>query len=218
MIRIPISSDRVDVARLAVSPVFGEPVAATGRTACPMELEDGPFLLCVANTYPHKNVDGMIRAFGHLHQRIEHRLVLVGGARRGDVAVQAALGELPAAARDRVVRIARLDLAELVDLYQRCAAFVFPSLYEGFGLPILEAMLAGAPVVAADIPTVHEVGGAQVACCDTRDAQALAETVWDVLQRTPEQRQHQRQEGLTHARQFSWAETARMTRQSFERV
>lgn len=210
---------RIDVTPAAVDPVFeaGDP-AARRASAERLLGGPGPYLLCVANTYPHKNVEALLRAFATLAPACPHRLVLVGKPRLGEPALQAALAACPTDARARVVRLERAPVEDLVALYQGADVFVFPSLYEGFGLPLLEAMLAGTPVVAADIPTTREVGGAHVRACDARGYAALAHAIRDALDEAPAARAARVAAARAHARRFTWAETARLTRASLARA
>ncbi|MCI5208513.1 MAG: glycosyltransferase family 1 protein, partial [Candidatus Electrothrix sp. ATG2] len=92
-----------------------------------------PFLLCVAHTYPHKNVDKLIAAFALLEQDIPHQLVLVGKGRRGEQSVQERLRHLKEP--ERVLRLHGLSDRELQALYQEASVSVLPPTYEGFGLP-----------------------------------------------------------------------------------
>jgi len=98
--------------------------------------------------------------------------------------------------------------AELADLYQRAAALLYPSFYEGFGLPLLEAMQSGAPVIASRDPALMEVSGGAALHVDAGDTRAWIEAVASVL-RDPEP---WRRRGLARAASFSWERTARLTR------
>lgn len=155
------ASGKVDVTPEAADPGFGAPLPEPeGSEAVQRLVGGGPFVLCVSNTYPHKNVAALIAAFDRVAASLPHKLVLVGRPRLGEPAVEAALRGARIASR--IVRIERVSGRELVALYQRCAVFAFPSLYEGFGLPVLEALAAGVPVVAMPCAAVPEIGRAHV--------------------------------------------------------
>jgi glycosyltransferase involved in cell wall biosynthesis len=119
------------------------------------------------------------------------------------------LAELPDPAR--VIRLRKLPRETLVALYQGCEAFVFPSLYEGFGLPVLEAMTAGVPVVTTRYGSIPEVGGDGVVYVDPAVKGALAASILAVIRQSPEDRLRL----VSHARElasaFSWEATATQT-------
>ncbi len=151
-----------------------------------------PFLLYPARPWPHKNHARLYEAFALLRrERPELRLVLTG---HGD------FGEPPDGVEAR--GLVRRD--ELVDLYRRASALVFPSLYEGFGQPPLEAMACGCPVAAADAASLPEVCGDAARLFDPQDPEAIAAAVRDVLA-APEQ---WIERGLVRAAQFTWERTA----------
>jgi glycosyltransferase involved in cell wall biosynthesis len=154
-----------------------------------------PFLLYPARPWPHKNHERLFEAFARLRrERPELRLVLTGGG---------SFGALP----DGVEARGLVARGELVALMQRSAALVFPSLYEGFGLPPLEAMACGCPVACSNAASLPEVVGDAARLFDPRDPSAIADAVREVLD-TPEEWTRR---GLERARGFSWDETARAT-------
>ena len=165
-----------------------------------------PFLLCVAHTYPHKNVDKLIAAFALLEQRIPHQLVLVGKARRGEPSVQESLQHLKEPGR--VVRLHGLSDRELQALYQQAAVFVLPSTYEGFGLPVLEALMAGIPVVTVKAASLPEVGGEHALYAECAEPSLLAENIMEVLQMSNEEREERIRQGGQWAGTFTWERTA----------
>ncbi|MCX7009272.1 MAG: glycosyltransferase family 1 protein [Kiritimatiellaeota bacterium] len=164
-----------------------------------------PFMLCVAHTYPHKNVHRLVEAFGMLGD-LPQRLVLVGRPQRGEKQLQSALARLPDA--KRVLRLERVSREELVALYQAADVFVFPSLYEGFGLPVLEAMAAGTPVVAMRRASVPEVSGETISYCEHDDAAELATRIRETLSLTPAARASRITAARTRAATFSWERAA----------
>jgi len=168
-----------------------------------------PFLLCVAHTYPHKNIDKLIDAFALLEQQIPHQLVLVGKGRRGEQAVQKRLQALDQP--ERVVRLHGLAEKELRVLYQEAAIFVLPSSYEGFGLPVVEAMMAGLPVVTVKAASLPEVGGKHALYVNTPEPPLLAEKIMEVLMLPDEEREQRIDQGRQWARAFTWERTAAQT-------
>ena len=195
-----IAAEKVTVTPLAADPAFGVPAGPP-----PEAVRGVPYLLCVANTYPHKNVDGLVRAFNRLAGVIPHRLVLVGQARFGEPEVVAALKESPPG---RVVRYHDLRRRDLIALYQGADGFVFPSLYEGFGLPVLEAMTAGTPVLTTREASIPEVGGDAVRYADGRDEEAFAAALRETAERTPAEREGQAAAAKERARGFTWEASA----------
>jgi glycosyltransferase involved in cell wall biosynthesis len=153
-----------------------------------------PFLLYPANRWPHKNHARLLEAFALLRRtRPELRLVLTGSGHERSPSAPGV------EARGHVSR------EELVRLYQTAAALVFPSLYEGFGLPPLEAMACGCPVAASRAGALPEVLGDAAVTFDANDPEAIAAGVAAVLD-DPEPFAHR---GLARARGFTWDECAR---------
>ena len=152
------------------------------------------FLLYPARPWPHKNHARLLEAFGELRrERPDLRLcspATVTG-RRSSLRESTTSGYV---SRD-----------ELADLYRRAACLVFPSLYEGFGLPVLEAMASGCPVAASDRGAIPEVCGDAAVLFDPDDAHAIANGVREALARADELRER----GIAHAAAFTWEDTAR---------
>jgi glycosyltransferase involved in cell wall biosynthesis len=157
--------------------------------------ERAPFLVYPARRWKHKNHERLFEAFALVRrERPELRLVLTGG---GDFRA------LP----ECVEWKGHVGADELVRLLQRASALVFPSFYEGFGQPPLEAMACGCPVACSDAAALPEVVGNAARLFDARDPRAIADAVLEVLEEpTP-----WIERGLAHARRFSWDETARAT-------
>jgi len=156
--------------------------------------EREPFLLYPARPWPHKNHARLFEAFARLREeRPQLRLVLTGG------------GHEEGAAQPGVEVRGLVSGEELGSLYRRTACLVFPSLYEGFGQPPLEAMASGSPVAASNIPALAEACGDAAALFEPTDPEDIAAVVSGVLD-APERFAAA---GPERARAFTWAETAR---------
>jgi glycosyltransferase involved in cell wall biosynthesis len=166
-------------------------------------LETGRFVLAVGTLAAHKN----LQALGLLATRLAQRqvpLVIVGGL--GGLAFQNHGSHgLPQPAR----YIGRVSDGQLKALYQAAACFVFPSRYEGFGLPVVEAMASACPVIAADIPALRETCGQAAIFCNPIDPDDIAERVLRLLDDEALQAQL-RFSGLAHTRVMSWQRAAQV--------
>ena len=205
--RVPL--ERIRVVHLGVDAVFAAPLSAAEREARVGRLVPaGPYVLSVANTHPHKNVAALVQAFGCLPGNPAVRLVLVGVEGRAEAEVRAAIRS--SVRSDRIVRLAGLSRVDLVALYQGARCFAFPSLYEGFGLPVLEAMAAGVPTIAVRGGPLAEVGGDAVRYTDG-SAGDLAEALAEMLAFPETVRLEWIERGSRRAGEFTWARTARET-------
>lgn len=213
-----ISSDKVVVVHEAANLAFSEVLPAEERREMLSKLipVDKPYVLFVSNTYPHKNAHTLVRSFGEIMGNIPHNLVMVGNPRLGESEVQKALGSV--ADKSRIFRLQKLSMEQLAPLYQGCDVFVFPSLYEGFGLPVLEAMLAGVPVVTMKLASIPEVGGDCVLYSDGRDAASLAAAMRMALSMTLEERRFLCEKAVSRAKSFSWKCAAEGTVRSLRSV
>ncbi len=155
---VNVGRDKIIPIHLAAGKEFGEGMAREeGEGRRNALIPRAPYVLCVAHTYPHKNVHTLVEAFGIMGSETGCNLVLVGTEQRGEPLVVKALSTCGRGGR--VIRLKGLDRRDLIALYQGASVFAFPSLYEGFGLPILEAMTAGVPVVTMDVGPMREIGG-----------------------------------------------------------
>ena len=168
-----------------------------------------PYLLFVGSVKPHKNLRGVMGAFSQMTEHYAGDLVVIG-----DHAVQRTLDrDALGRARtlgDRIVFTGRVDDATMRAYVAHADALVFPSLYEGFGLPPLEAMAAGCPVVVSDRGALPEVCGDAALYCDPLDEGDIARAV-SSLQDDTELRGRQIERGRLRAREFSWEDTAAIT-------
>ena len=211
------SPERIHVTPLAADPAFGEPLPPGELRQRLAQLlgYDGPYLLAVANTYPHKNIAAAVKAFGEVMDDIPHRLVLLGQPRLGEGEVQKEWARF--VDRGRMHRLRYLgEMSDLRALYQGADIFLFPSLYEGFGLPVLEAMMSGTPVIAARCGAVEEVARECTVPFDPRKEGDLAAGIRRVLSWSEEERKALVVRGRSRAREFSWGKTAARTMETLE--
>ncbi len=168
-----------------------------------------PYLLCVSTLHAHKNIERLVRAYASKPRK--EKLVLAGLRGFRTPEIEALIAELGVG--ERVTIPGWLPRAELMQLYARARAFVYPSTFEGFGMPILEAMAAGIPVACSDIPPLREVAGEAALFFDPLDEAALGEAL-DRITSDQELRKTLAQAGPEQARPFTWRRTAERTLQA----
>lgn len=174
-----------------------------------------PYLLSIGRIEERKNVRRIVEAFDILKSErgIPHRLVLVGKPGYGYVDVRKAIEMSPF--RGEIVETGYRSEVEKTELLRDADVFVFPSLYEGFGLPLLEAQQAGVPVVASDVSSLPEVGGEGMVRVDPRSSRAVADGIWRILSDSGF-RDAIIRKGRENAARFDWekcsAEIARLLR------
>ena len=191
---------RIFVAPLAVP---NGPAEKVSHGVAHLQVPSSPYALHVGSDDWNKNREGVLSAFALLAPASNLSLVLVGGSANS-------LEVLPEDVRRRVTHYAWLDQASLYRLYAGAAVFVFPSRYEGFGLPILEAMAAGTPVVTSDRGAMREVAGGASLLADPDRPDAIASAIGRILQdETLAERLRSR--GAVRAGEFTWQRTAQVT-------
>jgi glycosyltransferase involved in cell wall biosynthesis len=203
--RLGLPAERITVIPVGLGPEFAPTeLRAAQRVRYGVH---GPYVLYVGNFLPHKNLPRLLRAWAALPEwlRRAHQLVLAGGdrARQPTLAAEAAALGLG----DIVAFPGLIDDADLPALYAGATAFVLPSLEEGFGLPALEAMACGTPVVAARRGALPEVVGDAGVLVDAESQSALTTALLRVLD-APDERAQLSARGLVRARQFATERTA----------
>jgi glycosyltransferase involved in cell wall biosynthesis len=164
------------------------------------------FLLYVGQIYPMKNVGGIIKAYARLREVIPHKLVIVGRPTRRSKSELALIDRY--GLRGDVMVTGYVPDAEIPVFYNLAELFVFPSLYEGFGLPLLEAMACGCPIVTSAGGATEEVAGDAARLVNPRDPASIAEGIDDLLH-DPAARSELVERGLQRAQRFTWERCAR---------
>jgi glycosyltransferase involved in cell wall biosynthesis len=170
-------------------------------------------ILHVGAIQRRKNISRLVDAF----ERVDPgwQLVLAGSAGYGAQEIAARIGA--ARSRDRIRMPGYVPPAELANWYAQAAIFAFPSLDEGFGMPVLEAMAAGTPVIASNRSAIPEVAGDAAWLVDPEDTDELADALVALTQ-DPERRADLSRRGLARAAQFTWAEAVEKTWQVYREV
>lgn len=212
--RLPVSSEEVFAVPLAPRSTFkrvAEDTAIEVRRRLGIE---GDFLLFVGTIEPRKNLWTLVKALEEIIRSTDLRpkLVVAGPIGWKQDELLARIQQSPA--RDAVQLIGYLSDADLCALYSSCKIFTYPSLYEGFGLPPLEAMACGAPVIASRIPSVTEAGDNVARLVTATDVHELARNIVELL-RDDSAQQQLSSAGLKHAARFSWDRTAALTREVY---
>ncbi len=178
-------------------------------------LHHRPYLLHVGQAYPHKNLDLLIRAFNRIAQRFpDVDLLLLGKPHPTETRrLQQLTSELGLSAR--VIFKSYVPYLELSKWYQGALAFVYPSLWEGFGLPILEAMASGCPVITSFGSGLQEVAGSAAYLINPKDQASLSDSLTELLS-SPKLRMKLRTLGFARVKTYSWSTCASLTRKAIE--
>lgn len=197
-----VGPEKIQVVHLAPRPGFRKATIEKSRS----------YLLFVGTIEPRKNIAGLIRAYRSLPAslREDHPLFLAGGIGWGNEEIKSLLGS-------DVHQLGYLSDDELVALMNGATAMVYPSFYEGFGLPPLEAMACGVPVISSHRGSLAEVVGEGALIVEPEDEAAMAKAMTDVL-KSKELRESLVRKGNEQLKKFSWEKTARETAEGYRRV
>ncbi|MBD1914969.1 glycosyltransferase family 1 protein [Leptolyngbya sp. FACHB-60] len=203
-----VSPERIWVTPLASR--YADDTQAVSRAVKAVDLGDRPYILFVSTLEPRKNVVRLIQAFDQLKNkhRIDHQLVLVGQKGWQFEPIFEAIAASPW--KHHIRHLDYLSDAEVAYCYKNADVFAYPSLYEGFGLPVLEAMTLGCPVVTANTSSLPEVAGDAALLVDPTSVEDLAEALGRVIG-DRSLRQAMIAQGYQQAAQFSWTRTAKLT-------
>jgi glycosyltransferase involved in cell wall biosynthesis len=207
---LAVPAEDIDVVPLASRPP-GEVVPA-GLPAA-VGAPTRPVVLSTGNRMPHKNFPTLLRAWSQMPADRRPLLVVTGSHGQDPLAPLVAELQL----HEDVTLLGWVAADELEQLYARADLYVFPTLFEGFGLPVLEAMQRGCPVLASDIPVLREVGGDAATYTDMERPDVVAEAVLRLLADRA-QLDRQSTAGRRRAAQFSWDAVAEQTAQTYRRA
>jgi glycosyltransferase involved in cell wall biosynthesis len=211
MAHFRVNPRKIQVVYNGVEPVFRAPLAAAERDARLAEVGlVPPYLLFVGNPRPHKNLDRVLQAYARaitLHP-FREPLVCVGDRGGGDLKLRARAEALGIA--DRVRFVGHVPKELLPAIYQGATLFLYPTLYEGFGLPVVEAMASGVPVVTSNTSALREIAEGHAQLVNPLDVDALADAIVRCVS-DEEFRQRLVERGARRAADFRWERTARKT-------
>ncbi|MFZ5807154.1 MAG: glycosyltransferase family 4 protein [Verrucomicrobiota bacterium] len=167
-----------------------------------------PYILFVGNVKPHKNLDRLLDAFNQNKEHIPHDLVVVG-KKEGFITGDKSIMQKAATLDNRVRFTGEVSDAQLKQYYAWADFLCFPSLYEGFGLPALEAMACGCPVLTSNVTSLPEVAGEAAVYCDPYSVEDMAEKLKFMVSLSEEKRQELISKGRERAKLFSWEKAGR---------
>jgi glycosyltransferase involved in cell wall biosynthesis len=175
------------------------------------------FILYVGTIEPRKNLVGLIKAFHKLKEKkaIEHRLVIAGGKGWLYNDVFEAVERL--GLTQDIIFTGYVEESELPTLYNLSDLFVYPTLYEGFGLPVLEAMACGVPVICSEVSSLPEVAGNAAIVVNPYDSDEIAEAIAHILENSS-LKDTLIEKGIRRASMFTWQETARETLNLYQKL
>ncbi len=210
------SPERIDVAPLGPAPIRGDIASSEPETRARLALGERRVVLSLSAKRPHKNLLALICALALIAPERRPLLVLPGYPTWHEAQLRARAAELGVEGDVRLLDW--VSPAELDGLWALAHAFVFPSLYEGFGLPVLEAMARGVPVACSNASSLPEVAGEAALMFDPHEAHAMAAAIERLLSMDESERARLRAAGIARARQFTWERTARATLDSYARA
>jgi glycosyltransferase involved in cell wall biosynthesis len=214
---LPVRADMMTVIPEAAGSNFQPMPRVNVETILKKNGIDFPYILYVGSVEPRKNLLRLLKAYARVRESLSGRKLVVVGAR--NIWLSTPLTE----------EIRRLNIEpwvhftgyvedeDLPAFYNGADVFVFPSLYEGFGLPVLEAMGCGTPVITSNVSSLPEVAGDAAVLVDPYNIEGIASAMQQVLE-DPHLSNELREKGLARAKQFSWERTARETIAVYKRV
>jgi glycosyltransferase involved in cell wall biosynthesis len=209
-----VPADKVDVTYLGPALQEDETVS-DDEVRRRLELGEAPIVLTVSAKRPHKNLDRLLEAFRGVRREPDPVLVVPGYSTFHEPELRTRADALGVS--DRIRFAGWLEDDVLDGLYRAASCFVFPSLAEGFGLPVLDALVRGTPTACSNTSSLPEVGGDAVLYFDPTDVDAMTHAIARLLEDAA-LRERLRRAGPERARRFTWERTAQATLESYRRV
>lgn len=212
-----VEADKLTVVNPAVDHTIYQPQPKSAIDAVKKKYNiDGGYLLYLGNIEPRKNVAGLLRAYFNLSAELKNKyqLVLAGGRGWLDDEINQLLAEHKSA---NITHPGYIDETDKPALYAGAELFVYPSYFEGWGMPVAEAMACGTPVITADNSSLGEVGGTAAAYVCADDVEQLSGTIEKLL-KDKTRRDQMAKAGIAHTKQFSWEKSAKQLIEVFERA
>jgi glycosyltransferase involved in cell wall biosynthesis len=212
--------NRLHIIPLAADPhLRRQPESAVDKMRQKLDLPK-PYVLHVGSHLPHKNVESLVLAWAQLksstyQHKISHQLVLAGYNSSNPSLIRELV--MKHGIEDSVTFVGEVDEKELASLYSGADLFVFPSKIEGFGLPVIEAMACGTPVICSTTNSLREIVSGAAWTVEPNHIGSLAEAIVQFL-RSPKLRQTFIKKGLNRSTQFTWEATARATHLVYQKV
>jgi glycosyltransferase involved in cell wall biosynthesis len=214
---LQVPKEKITVTMLAAARHFRVLSQAESAPALARAGVAPPYILYVGSLEPRKNLLRLLEAYRLVREWSPRWGLVIVGARNAWKSTPVAAAVERYGLQDNVTFTGYVPDEDLPALYNGAGLFCFPSLYEGFGLPVLEAMACGAPVVTSNTSSLPEVAGEAALLVDPYDVEAIAAAMQRVLSE-PELAEDLRRRGLARAAEFTWERTARETIAVYERV
>lgn len=213
---LKIPEEKIDVIPLAPSGTYRRIEARRARkTKRVRRFTAKDYVLYVGTVEPRKNLKTLMNAIKAIRTKHDLSLIIAGGLGMFSDDIVAYPGKL--GMKDDVIFTHYIDEETMLSLYNHATVFVYPSLYEGFGLPPLEAMACGIPVIISDIPPLREVAGGAALTFDPRDDGELADVLSRVIS-SDSLRAEMARKGLQKAKEYSWGRVAAATVDSYRKA
>jgi len=214
---LSVNPDKITAVPLAARRTFAPvPLVQTVQTRKRLGVEDN-FILFVGTVEPRKNLITLVRAFDELMRTTDLRPQLVVAGQKGWLTDNLYADVEQSEIKNRILFTGYVSDDDLAALYSSCTVSVYPSLYEGFGLPPLEAMACGAPVITSRIPVIMETASGAARLVEPTNLQELTTALVELL-RDQKAREHYASVGQQRAAEFTWGRTAQRTLEVYRRV